>query len=380
MTSELYGALEGARPTWNLTRVPRISRDRLGRRPRSWQLSSDVHFLGKMQNRIHVAYGYTVWPQVVVTIVAIRKRADVIICPNFVFPLLLSRRCLVIVNDVNALKQYSADKRPSKRARWSIREAGERYYFWLIRRSVSLASKRSGGIVVPTTKVRDDLKQVLPGIRVPVFTIPWGVGEEWIDDSANRMNGDLRAVDRSIDDFRTRPFVLCVNPHVYGNVQPIVEAVALFNKNNSSGGIRLELKVVGHLEDAARLPPEVIFLGRVTDADLSDLYKTALVVGIATTDSGFGFPLLEALASGCPCIVRGGTAEAEIASGHGVFVVDDDPEFWVKALESLLFDPDRRLMLSGDAANWAAQFSWKRVGHELAAAIEAVGETPLIQK
>ena len=380
----MYEALVEARPTWNIFRVPGSSANNSDLLSRSLHLLSENRLLGGICNRIAVAIGYTIWPQIVVPVVAALSHSDVIVCPNFVFPMLLSRKCLVIVHDVNALIHHSIPMHSSGGAPWSIRTIGQRSYFWIIRNSVKLASRKSGGIIVPTAKVCNDLKQVLPDIRVPIFVINWGIGETWIDKASLQMTysqGDLSdSKDNLFTESNTEHFVLCVNPHIYDNIQPIIQAVAIFNRNNFGHGIRLVLKVVGHLEDTRLLPAEIDFLGRVSDRDLKDLYKSALAVGIATTDSGFGFPLLEALASGCPCIINAGTAEAEISSGHGVIIVSSNPKSWVEALETLISDPKQRLALSRDAVSWAAQFSWKRTGNELATAIETLRETLLILK
>jgi len=94
-------------------------------------------------------------------------------------------------------------------------------------------------------------------------------------------------------------------------------------------------------------------------------------MGITVTGSGFGLPLLEAMASGCPCIVRAGTAEAEIAAGHGVYVVGSDPTSWADVVADLTSRPWERERLSRNAASWAATFSWKRVGSDLAGVIES---------
>lgn len=59
--------------------------------------------------------------------------------------------------------------------------------------------------------------------------------------------------------------------------------------------------------------PSIVFLGYVTDAQLLDLYKQADVFVSVSLYEGFGFPPLEAFASGCKVLV------SDIPSHHEIF-------------------------------------------------------------
>jgi len=74
------------------------------------------------------------------------------------------------------------------------------------------------------------------------------------------------------------------------------------------------------LEAARPLPrqrgettPHIYDLGYVSDGDLSQLYRDADLLVSLSTEEGFGYPVLEALAHGTPALVTAGSSMTEIA-------------------------------------------------------------------
>ncbi len=74
---------------------------------------------------------------------------------------------------------------------------------------------------------------------------------------------------------------------------------------------------------------------------------------------GFGFPVLEAFASGLPVVTSGAGALKEVAAGAAVVVEGRDPGDYVHALERL-DDPDEREELVQKGWARARQFTWQK--------------------
>lgn len=72
-----------------------------------------------------------------------------------------------------------------------------------------------------------------------------------------------------------------------------------------------------------RLPKQVRFIGHVDDRTLSEQYVAARAVLVLSRDEGFGLPVLEAMAHGCPVIAASNASLPEIVGNAGVLV---DPE------------------------------------------------------
>ena len=75
-----------------------------------------------------------------------------------------------------------------------------------------------------------------------------------------------------------------------------------------------ELRVVGARGWGGVEPPRnVRWLGEVPDWELAALYRGARCLVYASLYEGFGIPIAEALACGCPVVTSRGTAMEELA-------------------------------------------------------------------
>jgi alpha-1,3-rhamnosyl/mannosyltransferase len=79
-------------------------------------------------------------------------------------------------------------------------------------------------------------------------------------------------------------------------------------------------------------------LGRVPATQLDALLRTAVALVYPSRYEGFGLPLAEAMAVGCPVIASDTTALPEVAGGAGVLVGPDDVEGWSDAMLRVLED------------------------------------------
>jgi len=85
--------------------------------------------------------------------------------------------------------------------------------------------------------------------------------------------------------------------------------------------------------------------GRVTDGDLPHIYASALAVIYPSLYEGFGFPLIEAMASGVPIACSRRASLPEIGSDAALYFEPDEPDDIIAALEAVTGNEQLRVEL-----------------------------------
>ena len=120
----------------------------------------------------------------------------------------------------------------------------------------------------------------------------------------------------------------------------------------------------------------VQFTGRVADAALAGLYAAALATVYVPYFEGFGIPIVEAQASGCPVLTSNASSMPEVAGPGGALFVDPFDEASIAAgLARLWHEPALRQQLIERGHGNLSRFSWARSAGVLWQALEqAMGE------
>jgi len=111
------------------------------------------------------------------------------------------------------------------------------------------------------------------------------------------------------------------------------------------------------------------FLGWIGDDVLHLLYRIADVCVVPSIYEPFGLVALEAMASGCPCIVAdtGGLREVVPHGEVGLRFRTRDPEELGRMVERVLTDADLRERLVAEASEHVLRFDWSDVARRTAA-------------
>lgn len=103
----------------------------------------------------------------------------------------------------------------------------------------------------------------------------------------------------------------------------------------------------------------VRFLGFVDDADLNVLYRNATAYVMASLFEGFGLPVAEAMAGGCPVVVSTTTSLPEVAGDGGILVSPTSVPEIAAAMRRLATDASLRSDLAARALVRSELFRWE---------------------
>ncbi len=108
------------------------------------------------------------------------------------------------------------------------------------------------------------------------------------------------------------------------------------------------------------LEGRVKLVGFVPDEELPLLYGAALALAFPSLYEGFGFPVAEAMACGCPVITSNVSSLPEVAGDAGLLVDPESETEIAAAMERIIGDGNVRERLRLAGIGQASRFSWER--------------------
>ncbi len=122
-----------------------------------------------------------------------------------------------------------------------------------------------------------------------------------------------------------------------------------------------------HRARQAGVDPAVRLLGGVSDADLAALYRGAIGLVFVPKRKGFGFPLVEAMACGCPVVTSTCPSLPEVAGEAALAVDPEDIGAMADAMILLSEHPQQSSQLRRSGLRRAAEFSLEQMAGKTAA-------------
>ena len=125
-------------------------------------------------------------------------------------------------------------------------------------------------------------------------------------------------------------------------------------------------------EEARRLGIQLMLMGHVSDVTLKALYRSAKALVFPSLDEGFGFPVLEAMASGLPVVASDAGAIPEVAGKAAALAPTGDEAVFADLLGEVLDSRERSQTLRKRGLERARSFNWDataRATHEVYAGV-----------
>ena len=236
----------------------------------------------------------------------------------------------------------------SRRVRWTLN--------LLVPRSVRAAAR----VIAISDFTKQDLVQRY-GLRPEkIVVVPLAASGNFIplpDAAARPLPAGVR-----------EPFILAVgNLEPRKNLATLIEAYAgLVRQHAFAGSLVIAGKPRYRGGEAAGavaklgLEGRVIFTGFIDDETLRLLYNRATLFAYPSLYEGFGLPLLEAMACGCPVVASCATAIPQTAGEAAILVDPTSGAALAAAMARVVGDPELARGLSFKGKAQAARFSWSR--------------------
>ena len=114
------------------------------------------------------------------------------------------------------------------------------------------------------------------------------------------------------------------------------------------------------LAAALHIQDRVVFPGFVPVSQLPLFYNGATLFCYPSFYEGFGLPLLEAMACGCPVLAADTSSLPEVGGDSVAYATPYQSTAWRDAIEGLLEQPDQLAALGRKGLARAATFSWRQ--------------------
>ncbi len=153
------------------------------------------------------------------------------------------------------------------------------------------------------------------------------------------------------------------------NLVQLLAAYALLPRSDRphlvfAGGSGFHADRVLEAVQAHRLEDWVRFLGFVDEADLPMLYSGARALLFPSRYEGFGLPILEAMACGCPVLASNRGSMAEVAGDAAILVDPNEAEAMAEGMRQIPERGPLRQELIAKGRARVKQFSWRTAAEQ----------------
>lgn len=178
---------------------------------------------------------------------------------------------------------------------------------------------------------------IAPSIATKIDLVTFGIAEERVkviyEAPDSKMEISVKYKQKSV-----KRYFLGIGVSERKNTIRLIEAFQKFNVNN-----QYELLLVGNPVSGISITKNdsnIKFMGHITNHRLAELYTNAQGLLFPSLYEGFGLPILEAFAYGCPVLTSNRSSMAEIASNAAILVDPEGVESITRGMSRLLKEKD----------------------------------------
>jgi glycosyltransferase involved in cell wall biosynthesis len=290
-------------------------------------------------------------------------KADVFHCPDFLIPPTINNKIILTIHDLAFIRfpQFNFD--------WFVKK-----YTNLVKRNANTAA----AIIADSQSTKNDIVEFFAVKEEKVTVVHLAGDEVFRKLNSNEIDYSVAAKYKI-----TKKFILSV-----GTIEPrknYVTLIKAFNRlksenmaksDSNSIGVSgdLQLVIVGRTGwmsepaiDAYNNSPfkdDIILAGRLSDAELLQMYNMAELFVYPSVFEGFGLPVVEAMQCGLPVIASNSSSIPELVDDKRLLFDPTDDGDLLDKINFVLSSDKHKAELSKEALKNAAKFSWKNTARK----------------
>lgn len=301
------------------------------------------------RTRMETIYRDLLWTHGVLSYKTLLAKVDILHMPANIIPIVTSCPTIVTLHDTIILKETQ------------IFPIWQRNYFRVF---MPLSAKRSSHILTNSKHSKHDICKYLN-------IIPDKVTVTYLASSPDFKQISDMEISKIRQKYNLGSYILTVGAlEPRKNINRLLEAFALLRER------RLPYQLIhvgpkGWFYDEVfsnvyrlQLQDSVRFLGKVDLDDLVGLYNAASVFVFPSLYEGFGLPVLEAMACGCPVVTSKLSSLPEVVGDAGLTINPYDVQQLAKTIQQVLEDEALAKDMRQRGVERSKMFSWKRCAEE----------------
>lgn len=292
------------------------------------------------------------WEQISLPRFLKKNRIDVLHSPGFVMPIMSKAKNVLTMADMTFFTHPEAHT------------LAKRAYFWMF---MPISIKKADKIISISENTKKDILDHVKVDKKKIRTVHLAA-----DRSFKELNKDkCRKEIKERYDVGS-PFILFI-----GMIEPrknLERLITAFSELKKKENMQHKLVIVGKKGwkfdsifktiKKERLEQEIIFTGYVPDEDLAKFYNAADFFVYPSLYEGFGLPVLEAMACGCPVITSNVSSMPEVAGDAGLLINPESVKDIADAIKKVINDKELQKKMRKQGIKQSSRFSWKKTAEK----------------
>jgi glycosyltransferase involved in cell wall biosynthesis len=287
------------------------------------------------------------WTKIRLSLEMLKNKPDVLFIPSHVLPLFFPKKTVITIHDLG-YERYP--------------EAYPKIFRFYLKKNYQLACRLAEKIIVPSNFTKKELITLykVPAEKIEVVNLGYNEKIFRKIDEKEKIENFLKKIGIK------KPYLLFVGRlEIKKGIKCLLQAYKFLLLNYQSLDISLVLAGkpgygYNEIKNLKSKIKNLIEVGHLNQDDLPYLYNGAEIFIFPSLYEGFGMPVLEAMACGCPVIASDIEVLKEVGNDAVLFFKTDDFKDLVKKIKKILENQKLKEQMIQKGFKRVKNFSWQK--------------------